>query len=217
MKQLDLAAALGVRQSMISMAERGQRSLHLGRAVKAAQVLEVSLDFLGGLTENPAPAADASQPRRVGRYQMIPRFAAGPSDAPGSFACHIGRWDLSAAAGAGAAFDEALRVGYESFDAEWCLRRGVQSQHCAVLDVRGDSMEPTLPDGCLILVDRSRQVRRNDSLFVVGTEDGLVVKRLVKSGHGWLLVSDNPEWEPAVWPESARVLGQVRWASREFD
>ena len=56
MRQVDLAAALGLRQSMVSMAEAGRRSLSLGSAVKAAEVLRVSLDWLGGLVDDPTPA-----------------------------------------------------------------------------------------------------------------------------------------------------------------
>ena len=42
-------------------------------------------------------------------------------------------------------------------------------------------MEPTLPDGASILVDRNRRRRRVDHIFVVRTEDGLIVKRLGKT------------------------------------
>ena len=55
-------------------------------------------------------------------------------------------------------------------------------------------MEPTLPDGASILVDHNRQRRRVDHIFVVRTEDGLIVKRLGKSTAGaWRLISDNPD------------------------
>ena len=57
----------------------------------------------------------------------------------------------------------------------------------------GESMEPTLPDGCVILMDRNRTRRRKDHIFVLRTDDGLIVKRLGKDQQGnWLLASDHP-------------------------
>ncbi len=45
-------------------------------------------------------------------------------------------------------------------------------------------MEPTLPDGAFILVDRNRQRRQVDHLFVVRIDDGLIVKRIGKTTAG---------------------------------
>ena len=57
MRQVDLAAALGDRynQSMVSLAEAGKRGLRFEGAAKAAEVLRVSLDWLGGLVDDPTP------------------------------------------------------------------------------------------------------------------------------------------------------------------
>ena len=55
--QMDLAVALGDRytQSMISMVEKGHSLLLLDGATKAAEELEVSLDWLVGLSNDPTP------------------------------------------------------------------------------------------------------------------------------------------------------------------
>lgn len=57
--QADLAAAMGERYdaALISRAERGLSSLRLDGLATAARVLGVSVDYLLGLTDNPAPAA----------------------------------------------------------------------------------------------------------------------------------------------------------------
>ncbi len=56
--QADLAAALGPRynHSVISRVERGQANLLLDGAIRAAMELNVSLDYLTGLIDNPTPA-----------------------------------------------------------------------------------------------------------------------------------------------------------------
>ena len=54
-------------------------------------------------------------------------------------------------------------------------------------------------------------------LFVVRTDDGLVVKRAGLDASGaWQLVSDNPNTH--VWPTrpDAVVVGEVKWAARTF-
>ena len=50
--------------------------------------------------------------------------------------------------------------------------------------------------------------------FVV--TDGLVVKRDEETGEFWQLVSDPPAWKPIAWPETAEVVGEVRWMGREL-
>ena len=125
--------------------------------------------------------------------------------------------EVEVAAGGGAvALDEALEKGRVFFRRDWLDRHGIDTTLCVVIGVRGESMEPTLPDGCSILVDRSRTRRRDGGIFVIDTEDGLIVKRLGKVGRRWQLVSDHPAWEPAPWPREAEVVGEVRWASRTF-
>ena len=81
----------------------------------------------------------------------------------------------------------------------------------------GESMEPTLPDGCVILLDHNRAYRREGGIFVVRTADGLVVKRAGKAGGGlWQLVSDHPHWPDAPWPDDATIIGEVKWMAREL-
>ena len=57
-------------------------------------------------------------------------------------------------------------------------------------------------------------------IFVVRTNDGLIVKRAGKSRSGnWQLASDNPDkqdWPTRRWPASAEVIGEVTWAARTF-
>ena len=81
-------------------------------------------------------------------------------------------------------------------------------------------MEPTLPHGCKILVDRARKRRLVGRIYVLRSPDGLVVKRMGRDPEGdWLLVSDNdsPDWPDRPWPaEGAEMIGEVKWMAREF-
>ena len=130
----------------------------------------------------------------------------------------VGTREVEAAAGGGAVnLDEAPVKGPVWFRRDWLDGHGIDPTLSVVISVRGESMEPTLPAGSKILVDRTRTRRRSGRIFVVTTEEGLVVKRLERRGRQWFLVSDHPSWEPVPWPREAEVVGEVRWASRTFE
>ena len=122
--------------------------------------------------------------------------------------------ELAATAGGGAlALDETV-TGYLAFRRTWLDRRGLDPTRCAVIEVKGESMEPTLPAGCSILVDRNSRRRRAGCIYVVRGDEGLVVKRAGKDdAGGWLLESENdaPEYVPIPWPVDAEPIGEVRW------
>ena len=55
-------------------------------------------------------------------------------------------------------------------------------------------MEPTLADGCAVLVELGRRRPRDGGIYVIRIGDELIVKRVVRAPEaGWLLVSDNPD------------------------
>ena len=59
---------------------------------------------------------------------------------------------LQTAAGSGALdLDESVK-GYAYFRHEWLSRRGLVADRCSIIGVMGESMEPTLPEGCVILL-----------------------------------------------------------------
>ena len=58
-------------------------------------------------------------------------------------------------------------------------RFNLDARRCAIIRVRDESIEPTLPDGCSILFDRERRERR---IYVVRTDGGLIVKRTAQRG-----------------------------------
>ncbi|WP_340149309.1 S24 family peptidase [uncultured Sneathiella sp.] len=87
-----------------------------------------------------------------------------------------------------------------------------------VLEVSGDSMEPTISDGSLVLVDqRDQDVSGSIMAFVY--EDCAYIKRLQKYFGGIDVVSDNKDLYP---PHQIRnadldqllIIGRVRWIGR---
>ncbi len=122
--------------------------------------------------------------------------------------------ELSAAAGGGAeTFDEKV-AGCVWFRSDWLNANGLDPTQCVVIGVRGESMEPVLPSGCSILVDRAHRRRRAGHIFVLRTADGVVVKRLERTPDGWLLASEHPAWSPIAWSDEIELIGTVRWVAR---
>ena len=64
---------------------------------------------------------------------------------------------LQTAAGSGALdLDEAVK-SYAYFRHEWLSSQGLVANRCSIIGVMGESMAPTLPEGCVILLDRNRR------------------------------------------------------------
>lgn len=134
----------------------------------------------------------------------------------------LGAWPVDVVefvvvAGGGADVAREEVTGYVWFRRDWLEWHGLDSARCAVIGVRGESMEPTLPDNDSILVARSRTGWRHDHIYALRAEDGLIGKSagVIENGSR-LLVSDHPAREPVLWPQDAELVGEARWVARTF-
>ncbi len=122
--------------------------------------------------------------------------------------------EFASAAGVGAEVYDETPIGLLWFRNDWLKRHSIDPKQSNIIRVRGPSMEPTLPDGCSILVDRQRRTPQEGCIYVMRTEDGLVVKRLGKDERGrWMVVSDNPDWETVPLNYGAAIVGEARWSA----
>ena len=138
------------------------------------------------------------------------------NDDPGPATRLVGVVKLRAAAGSGAEVLDETVVGQLGFRRQWLDRHAIDPTQAVVISVRGESMEPTLPDGCSILVDRARRRRLAGHIYVLRTGDGIIVKRLEHAATGWQIVSDHSAWQPITWTDDAEVIGEVRWMARSL-
>ena len=230
LSQVDLAVAMGDRygSSMISQVESGQKFVRVDGLASAARELKVSTDWILGLTDDPTPYTELAKrlleldalKHEIGEtsafYDPEAVMGEGFVERGAANARHIEIREVEAAAGSGILIEDAPVQGHLAFQRTWLKRHAIDPQHATVISVAGDSMEPTLPDGCSILVDHRRRTRRRGRIYVLQTDDGLIVKRAGREKSGWQLISDNPYWPPAPWPGAARIVGEVRWAARTF-
>ena len=119
--------------------------------------------------------------------------------------------DLLLAAGTGTFADQEPVPGEVKFRKNWLRDHRLRAKDLFLVEVSGDSMEPTLHAGDSVLVDESRTSPRSGRIYALRTGDGLLVKRLRKRNHRWWAVSDNDEYEPQPLDDVSQILGRVVW------
>jgi phage repressor protein C with HTH and peptisase S24 domain len=131
--------------------------------------------------------------------------------------------DVSAAAGHGALVTGEKEVDSLVFKRDF-LRHELDAapEDLRLIHVVGESMEPDLRAGDVILVDlRDTRVSR-EGIFVLRVGDGLLVKRLQRLPGGEIEASSsNPRYKPFNVDLKARetgvaIIGRVVWAGRRF-
>lgn len=133
----------------------------------------------------------------------------------------VNRYDVALSAGDGRAGDNAAPLAPIAFRANWMRDHGLVASNCCVVSVSGDSMEPALRDGDLVLVDQTDRPIRNMGIYAFSEPSGDVkVKRLEKDNDHLIIKSDNPIFTTTVLPknetEGLKIIGKVIWAGHEF-
>jgi SOS-response transcriptional repressor LexA len=127
----------------------------------------------------------------------------------------VKRVNVTLAAGTGALGDIYEEIGSLSFRRDFLAHCGVTPASARIVNVKGTSMEPTIPDGSVLLINRANTEPVSGKVFALAKgSDGLVVKRLVKIGRDWYARSDNPDGNPDFLindDEPAVILGRAVW------
>ncbi len=127
----------------------------------------------------------------------------------------IKRYDVQASAGQGALVIEELSGGYLAFEEKFLRQTlGRRRQDLVAVEAAGDSMEPAIHDGDLLVVDVTVQEIQSSRVYVLSVNGELLVKRLSLRLDGSVTVrSDNAKYpEETVTPSERnglRIVGQV--------
>jgi len=83
---------------------------------------------------------------------------------------------------------------------------------------KGDSMQPTLQDGDIVLIDRSiRTIREQDAIWALTIGDIAMIKRVRIKGERVTILSDNDRVSPdEVHHEEINVVGRVVFIGRRI-
>ena len=123
------------------------------------------------------------------------------------------RYDLAVAAGTGRELWEEACVAWIELPPE------TPAGDYVALTVAGESMEPVIHSGDVVLVKLGRQLAIDSLVVARGPDDGYVIKRVGRVlGSRVELKSLNPQFEPLLIPrDPSRVLGTVvlRWCEHD--
>jgi phage repressor protein C with HTH and peptisase S24 domain len=133
---------------------------------------------------------------------------------------YVPKISVSLNAGGGYEVIEETEERRYCFRADWLNAIVSTSTAAVLLDVKGDSMEPTVMNGDIVLVDRGRTDPAHGHIYALRVGNIVMVKRLQLIREGRLLVmSDNKLYdgfELDLIVENAEIVGQIVWLSREL-
>jgi len=143
-------------------------------------------------------------------------------DNPGDF-LFFPRYNMEVSAGPGAEIENEDVLDHLAFKTEW-IKSDLKGSNrdFFLIHVRGESMEPTLRAGDLIMVDRRESSFMYDAIYVFRSQGSILVKRIQILPSGEVsVISDNPAYEtlrinPADPHEGFEVIGRVVWYSRQI-
>lgn len=202
--QMDLARALGVNRSAITQA-KNRNAVPQKWVLALSRRYGLSADWLefGGGTFRKIPATSgriAALPETRLETVLVPKVTAVLCAGGGSFEL------------------EAVPVSEHPLPRAWLSRLG-NANSMVFMDVIGNSMEPGIRDGDMVLVDQSALEPSPKAILAVGFEDAIYIKRLEKSPGGFLMLSDNPDYSPVRVAgdelQSFRIIGKVVWLCRD--
>lgn len=134
-------------------------------------------------------------------FVFVPRLAAHPK-------CGMGSEEV-----------DADITGWFAFQRRWIESRGIL-KNMRLFTVVGDSMEETLHDGDMILVNTAQKEPRTGLIYLVRVGTELAVKRVSVKPKGIELMSDNPRYDPIFLDKNNEDLeiqfyGRMIWSCRE--
>lgn len=185
-QQKELAIDLGVSQPTVSDWESGRKVPSAKSTSKLADYFQVPIDYLlGRESVTDGPPA----PSRPGSkwIPVLGKVAAGtPIEAVEDI------------------------LDYEEIDA----KTAASGEHFA-LQIKGQSMEPRIKDGDVVIVRKQDGCDSGDVAVVLVNGDEATVKRIKKEPAGIMLIPSNPSYEPKFYSNDeilslpVRIIGKV--------
>jgi phage repressor protein C with HTH and peptisase S24 domain len=212
LSQAELARRSGVAQPTIFKLTKGlsQSSAHLH---KIARELGTTAEYLTGESDDIGHGSVSS-----GRaaYNAPPRVA--PSDQSASVS--IPEIDIAFSMGGGMVISDHADQRRVDVPREW-LKPLIKGSYADVFAARGegDSMEPTLRDGDIVIVDTAQNaVNSQDRVWCIGHGDLGMIKRLRARPDGGIeIMSDNSAVSSFIaYDGEVQIIGRVVFIGRRM-
>lgn len=144
-------------------------------ALESFKKLGVSIDWL--ISGKREPSKDAPKAASPQDYTLLPRY------------------DVTASAGSGSFIDAENIKDKLSFSTKWLEHLGLNIKNAALLNATGDSMEPTIKDGSVLLIKLDEDEIKDGSIYVIQISGQTFVKRLKRDLKGIQVISDNLDYK----------------------
>lgn len=128
--------------------------------------------------------------------------------------------DVQASAGNGTFNDDESVLSSLAFRKQWLGKKGINPANASLIYVAGDSMEPTLVDRSIVLINHQNIEPHKRRMYAFREGSELYIKRLEKPDVNTLIISgDNPSYPSRVLTRHAmnsiHIIGEVVWAARD--
>lgn len=202
------AKELGISVQTLGRYERDERAPDTALLLALQEKRGVSADWL----------LNGKGEQLLGRHQVAESVAEYNADLT-----RIPLYNVKAKAGHGSLVTSESIVDSLAFKRDF-LRNELSAgpDDLYLIHVEGDSMEPTLRAGDVILVDHRRTTADREGIYVIRMDDALLVKRLQRQPGGRLVAtSDNGVYAPfeidlKATEDGLAIIGRVVWAGRRF-
>ena len=130
-------------------------------------------------------------------------------------------YNIEASMGGGSFVENEQITDRFAFKKRWIREMGLDSKHLALITAVGDSMEPTLREGDILLIDLRQKQVADDGIYVLRLDDRLMTKRLQRLIDGAIIImSDNPIYQKQTVKKDAAsdlaVIGRAVWVGRRI-
>ena len=116
----------------------------------------------------------------------------------------------------GTADEDGLHTIGDGWFRIWMARHGAIPDQCGMTDVDNDEMEPTLPPGSAVVVDRSRRKPAEAGVFMLRDGKRRLFRRLRRDEDGWVAYGDHPLCEDSRPVRRPKVVGKVLWSAHDL-
>lgn len=162
-------------QSAVTQFLSGNVPLSMKAAMGFAKGLDCKISDFSPRLASEAEEVSASMNPYVAAFSFVPQ-------------AHV-----SVSAGHGAVVLEEGILTALSFRRDYLQAQGVSEKNAVVVKVKGRSMEPTIDDGSVLLVNRAYKEVRNGLIYAFRHDGELFVKRLHSRAGDIVASADNPD------------------------
>lgn len=219
--RINAAQVAGISTDQLSRYINGDGEVSLTPIAKMCDAAGVRIDWVWSATE-PMMAKDYSYSKHSDAIGDPRSGKHGENDIAADGFVMVPRFDVQGSAGHGSVAHSEQIVDYIAFRSDWVRNAlGVPHKDLVLITIKGDSMEPTLSNGDLILVDTGAHRVDDSAIYVLRKLDSLFVKRLQHKLDGTVIVKcDNQLYDSETYSAEAAsalaVVGRVVWAGRKL-